>query len=41
MLWEEALPAQASAYNPKIEPSVSKLLERGADVTTIRYSMAD
>jgi hypothetical protein len=41
MLWEEALPAQASAYNPKISVSIPSLLERGDDVTTIRYSMAD
>jgi hypothetical protein len=41
MLWEEALPAQARAYNPNIETSIPKLMERGDDVTTICYSMAD
>jgi hypothetical protein len=41
MLWEEALPAQAKAYNPDMEVSTPSLLERGDDVTRIRYSMAN
>jgi hypothetical protein len=39
MLWEEALPAQAKAYNPDMEVSIPSLLERGDDFTRIRYSM--
>ena len=41
IMFEEALPAQAKAYNPKIELSLPMLMERGDSVTRLSYSMSD
>jgi hypothetical protein len=37
MLWEEALPAQAEAYNPEMKLSILQLLERGDAATKLVY----
>ncbi len=40
MLWEEALPAQANAYNADMKLSIPQLMERGDAVTRLVYTMA-
>ena len=39
ILWEEALPAQAKAYNPSISVAIPRLLERGDSVSEFHYTM--
>jgi hypothetical protein len=39
MLWEESLPGQARAYNPKIRMEIPQLMERGDSVTRLLYNM--
>ena len=39
ILWEEALPAQAKAYNPGIAVSIPRLLERGDSVSEFQYTL--
>lgn len=41
LMFEEALPAQAKAYNPDIQLSVPMLMERGDSLTRLCYSMSD
>jgi hypothetical protein len=38
-LFEEALPAQAQAYEPKMEMSIPQLMERGDPITRFVYTM--
>jgi hypothetical protein len=40
IFFEEALPAQAKAYNPQIEMTIPRLKERGDPVSEYRYVMA-
>lgn len=40
MLWEEALPAQAKAYQAAMEVSIQQLMERGDPVTRLVYTMS-
>jgi hypothetical protein len=39
ILWEEALPAQARAYNPGITVTIPHLLERGDSVSEFHYTL--
>lgn len=41
ILYEEALPAQAKAYNPDIKLSIPMLMERGDALTRLSYAMND
>jgi hypothetical protein len=40
IFFEEALPAQAKAYNPQITMTIPRLIERGDLVTEFHYTMA-
>lgn len=40
IFFEEALPAQAKAYNPQIHMSIPKLIERGDAITELHYTLA-
>ena len=40
-MFEEALPAQAEAYNPAIKVTIPKLMERGDSISSFHYRMVE
>jgi hypothetical protein len=41
IFFEEALPAQARAYNPQITMTIPRLIERGDEISVYHYRLAD